>query len=146
MLRPCAASCLSPNCHLLNNPITQSPNCQLPYALPLRSIVASYPFLPATGAIAASAAKLHHQQQRHKQLQQQQLLGAQDQQAPDAEPKAAAAAAESGDAEGCCFGSGNAQDVLHSREQQSLQQRRQLLDSQLQQWWGQLQALGLADF
>ncbi|WIA17890.1 hypothetical protein OEZ85_009390 [Tetradesmus obliquus] len=71
-------------------------NCNTLTRLQLaKCIVASYPFLPATGAIAASAAKLHHQQQRHKQLQQQQLLDAQHQQAPDAELKAAAAAAES---------------------------------------------------
>jgi hypothetical protein len=106
----------------------------------LRSIVASYPFIPLTGAIAASAAKLYHQQQRHRQLQQQALHY------HDAEPSAAAAAAPAAvDEEQYCHGSATVQDALHSRERHVLQQRRQLLDSQLQQWWDQLQALGLTD-
>jgi predicted aconitase len=104
-----------------------------------------------TGAIAASAAKLYHEQQHKQQLQQQLPLHEDEQQQEDGDdvkPNTAAAAV----AEEHVFAlaaeatTEAVQDVLHSKEQRVLQQRRQLLDSQLQQCWDQLQALGLAEF
>jgi hypothetical protein len=119
----------------------------------LCSIVASYPFIPLTGAIAASAAKLYHQQQHKQQLRQQlqqQLPLHEDEQQQededDVNPNTAAAAEEHVFALAAEATTEAVQDVLHSREQRVLQQRRQLLGSQLQQWWDQLQALGLAEF
>ncbi|WIA44463.1 hypothetical protein OEZ86_007210 [Tetradesmus obliquus] len=117
-------------------------NAACPNTLLAKCVVASYPFIPLTGAIAASAAKLHHQQQRHRQLQRQQQQQDCEDSVEEQQQHDAAAAAE---AEAVCYGIVTAQDVLHVRERLVLQQRRLMLDSQLQQWRDQLQALGLAD-